>query len=155
MNKTSARIDDTSMVVFLNKLEDKKFNNACLSGIREGMKILAKKTTDNFKSKRRGFRQRKVWNPRKRKMKILKVATIVVNRKVNTVKVHILADYRVKWMETGTDERTVKHWFGGWKIHSVGSVKPEYFFKRAQEEVHDQVIEKATAEITRRINRLI
>lgn len=155
MNGFSAKTDDSEVVIFLERLQGKKFNNACLFGIREGMKILAKKTTDNFKSKRRGFRQRKVWNPRKRKMKILKVATIVVNRKVNTVKVHILADYRVKWLETGTDERTVKHWFGGWKSHSVGSVKPEYFFKRAQEEVNDQVNEKATAEITRRINRLI
>lgn len=154
MNGFSAKTDDSEIVIFLEKLQGKKFNNACLSGMREGMKILAKKTTANFKSKRRGFRQRKVWNPRKRKMKILKVATIVTNRKENTVKVHIMADYRVKWLETGTNERTVKHWFGGWKRHSAGSVKPEYFFKRAQEETESQVEEKATAEITRRINKL-
>lgn len=166
----AAETDDREVRRFLARLSGKGMNRGLLSAIRKGLGILAKKTTENFRANRRGFtekRVRKRTRSGKEKERILRVARVSTRNKDDTVKVHIMDDYRVKWFETGTRERKTK----GRRItglarvgkrlravrtgkgHSTGRIRPERFFLKAQRQTEGQVRQAIGREMEKNIRK--
>lgn len=164
------KINDRDVQAFLSGLRSKEAAKLFLSAVRKGMNILARQTTANFKANRRkGWKQRRVkriTKSGKEKGKILHVAKTVTNKKEDTVKVHIMEDFRVKWLEMGTKERwththssTVIDGRGNKQkkeyktINSryVGKILPEWFFKKAHQQTKDQVVQKINLELKKSI----
>lgn len=165
------QVNDRDVQVFLSGVGSGKARNLFLSSVRKGLSVLARQTTANFKANRRkGWKQRrvKVWNRKgEEKEKILHVAKTTTNRKEETVKVHIMSDYRVKWLEMGTKERRTKgrkivgSYYKGKRKYLIrqgkgrrtGKVQPEWFFLKAQRQTKDQVEQKINQEMTKAIRK--
>lgn len=167
------KVNDQEVRTFLIKLNSRGLTKEALSAIRKGLNILAKQTTKNFKANRRKkFKmQRKAYVTKsgKLKTKILRVARVTTNKKENTVKVHIMDDYRVKWMEMGTDKRyTNVH--TSYRIDGRGNkvrvryttssslyrgqVPEERFFRKAKIQTEAQVRKKIEEEMANAIKKV-
>lgn len=166
----AADIDDREVQRFLTQLSAGKLKRGLLSAIRKGLGILARKTTENFRANRRGFTEKRVkrrTRSGKEKERILRVARVSTRNKDDTVKVHIMDDYRVKWFEMGTRERKTKgrritglarvgkrlHAVRTGKGHSTGRIRPEHFFLKAQRQTEGQVRQTIDTEMKKNIRK--
>lgn len=167
----SIQADDREVRSLLGRLQEAGLNRKALAAIRRGLNILARKTTEKFRQNRRGFAERRVKRKGrggKEREKILRVARVSTNRKAQTVKVHIMDDYRVKWFEMGTRRRKTKGrrivgsaYVGKRKLlvrsgkgHDTGSIRAEWFFRKAQRQTLPQVEKKINDEMTKAIRKL-
>lgn len=172
------KVDSREVMAMFNKLEGLELKKAELLALRNSANILKRKTDDNFRKtginlalRRKDTVTRKSG---KQKTKIRRIATVKVVRKDMIAKVHILSDYRVKWFETGTNERhtqgysyrteknKVRRRVGRWGFfyqrkgrgRSTGAIKPHWFFRLAQSQTERQIFDNMENELSRAIIKI-
>lgn len=106
-------LDDREVRAFLEALYGKEAPRLYQVQLKKSARILQKKTIQNF---RKEYNYSGAWKQEikrrsgKTKTKVRRIARIASKRKdgVVTVKVHIMDDYKVKWLEMGTKLRHTK-----------------------------------------------
>ena len=165
--------NDQEVRAFFEKLQGKQLQKEGKAAIRKGLRILARKTEENYRRNRRGYVvKRRTYTSRsgKQRTKIVHVATVANDRNdPNVVKVHIMADPLARLFEKGTRERRTKgrrvsgsFWVGSRKYlvrtgkgHATGRIRPEWFFRKAQRQTAGQVEEKINSEMKRMIQQQV
>ena len=98
-------------------------NKIILDALIAGGKALVRQTKSNLESS--PFRAKAVSNKNPKNM--VKGVRMKADKTYNTVKVHIMGDYRLKWFETGTAFRKTK------KGQNRGAIKAYGFFAKARQ----------------------
>lgn len=155
-NKLGITIDDSELKSFVNSLSVKKTKELYRKAIKKAAFILRDETVRRFSRK---YKYKGVWKQaitRKsgkqavKTREAAKVTSKIKGGEVN-VKVHIMEDYRVKWLEKGTKNRYTKghRTIGRIRVRSnygrsyvISSGKPErrgrtdagWFFKEARQQ---------------------
>lgn len=106
-------IDDSELEDFLKALGTEKTQDLFRVQMKASARILQKKTIQNFMSKynyRGAWKQEITRKSGKKKTKTRHVAKVTSKKKEGKVivKVHIMEDYKIKWLEMGTDKRYTK-----------------------------------------------
>ena len=150
----SIRVDDKDFQEFLRAMGDKGMENLFRAQIKKAARIMQLDTVARFMRK---YNYKGAWKQEirrksgKTKIKTRQVAKVTSKKKggESLVKVHIMDDYRVKWLEMGTKKRHTKGHLnmGYYKLRPDakrkfvlrvgkpgyrGFIKPGYFFKAAQ-----------------------
>ncbi len=105
-------VDDRQIKHALSELNKKDRLKAEISALRSSANILRRETIRQFAEKanlKEGYK-RNLFDLRKGEIvtKSAKIATVVVDKREPSAKVHILGDFRAKFFEMGTNKRYTK-----------------------------------------------
>lgn len=146
-------LDDSEIRDFLAKLKDPSKTRLLKVQLKKSMAPMVKMTTEQFRKKYKsvGRWEAQVTKKGKIKKKIMRVAKAITKLKNGFLfgKVHIMDNYKVKWLEMGTDERQTKGHrnIGYYKLSPTakrkyilrtgkpgyrGYVKPGNFFRKSK-----------------------
>lgn len=150
-------IEEGDVLKVLNQLTDDYYikTKVLLTALKKGGEVLKKETEQVMKSKLGDTATKKTTykNPKKNKNHpMIDGVRVIVDKDYHDVLVSILKEYRLKWFETGTDERYTKGKItgqamitkgNGTRLRNVrdnnklyrGSIKGYYFFRQARNEV--------------------
>lgn len=106
-------VDTSELMDFIDNLSIQKTIELYRKGIKKSAQILRNETIRQFSE---DFHYKGAWKQEvtrksgKKKIKTREVAKVTSKTRNGdvTVKVHIMEDYRVKWLEMGTDRRFTK-----------------------------------------------
>lgn len=106
-------IDSSGLEGFLSALGSKKMQNRLRAQLKASARIIQLKTLQKFMAKYNyhgAWKQETTRKSGKKRTKTREVAKVTSKNKSGliTVKVHIMDDYKVKWLEMGTKQRTTK-----------------------------------------------
>lgn len=165
----SVTIDTSQVERLFAGLRGKDQRKAMIDTLRSSGKILQKATEIEFKSKINisGLRINYVKNG-KAKRKWLRVATLKIDTKEPSAKVHIMADFRAKFFEMGTKKRRTKgnkitgsYWQGKRKYlkrtgqgGNRGSITAGHYFAKAQRNTEREIFGNMANEMTRAIIKI-
>lgn len=123
MSKTGVQFDSSQFDAMVKGLTGVEIKKAITRTLTKGAKILQEKTERQFRSSVNinGIKTKRVNKKGKETTKWKRLATIKIDKKEPSVKVHIMADYRAKFFEMGTKKRTTKGHkiVGGYRL-SIG-----------------------------------
>lgn len=127
-----AKADVSKVLKAFSRLETKQMKAVHRRALNRAGTILVNQTRKNIRQQVKSKKSLKV---------LLKGVRKKVNRKVTEVKVNIMGDYRLKWLEMGTAERYVKsRKKGGYvkfkKKRRAGRITATRFFEKAQNQVN-------------------
>lgn len=146
--------DDKQVLMMLNNLTGKEIKKAAVSTLRKAGNILARKTVQNFKATGIGLAtvRKETIKKRNGKTKLVtrRIASVRVDRKKLSAKVHIMDDYRVKWFEKGTRERK---WIRP-PFKESGKIEPQWFFRDAQNQTESKIFSTIDKELSKQIIKI-
>lgn len=157
-------ITDNDVRQFCDGLQRAVSQKVFLRSLRRGLGILARDTNARYRRLHPGHKSQKVVYKRLKggrwKKSRQSIATVATKRRENLVMVHIMSDYRAKWLEKGTAERHTK---GYVKVLGVrrgkgrrtGRIRPEWFFKMSQIATAKKVENRITTEIKKEIKKQV
>lgn len=127
-------IDDSSLENFLVSLSSKKTQGMFRTQLKASARIIQMKTVQKFMRKYNyhgAWKQEITRKSGKKKTKTREVAKVTSKNKSGliTVKVHIMEDYKVKWLEMGTKKRTTKGRIGAGYYRLKGNSNRKYFLR--------------------------
>jgi hypothetical protein len=172
MSSTSATIDATQVKRLLDALSGKEVKQAAIGALRGSAGILQKETESQFRAKLNfnGLKITYKTKAGKEKTKWKRIATVKVDNKALSAKVHIMADYRAKFFELGTKPRTTKgHKVTGYFTRREGGRKYKartgkggfrgritagHFFRTAQQLTERRIFDNIEKEMTKQILRI-
>lgn len=147
----TVKINSTEVDQLLNSLEDSEQINAIIfNAVKEGAKVLQQQTINYFRSAMGSVAEHQnKWNGKP----FWQGIKMSADKAYNEAKVSIMGDYRLKWFEKGTNQRTTK----GRKItgyqrnrairqgkgHNTGAITGKWFFKSAKQ--NNSMIDEAIA----------
>lgn len=142
------KVDDKELQKALSSLDSRNHRDAVRKALVKGANIAKKETKKNLKHILNPIRKKSKYKNGQDKADITK--GIIVSGKRNDpfedgVKLHIMGDYRLKFFEMGTDERSTK------KGYNRGEHKRTPFFKPALNSCEEQVFETISKEINNQI----
>ncbi|MDR1882995.1 MAG: hypothetical protein LBR26_09495 [Prevotella sp.] len=174
MSKTEVAVDTAQVKRLLSALGGKETKQAAIGTLRKSAKILQDETERQFKSKVNidGVRVAYKSKSGKEKKKWKRVATVKINNKELSAKVHIMSDYRAKWFELGTRKRVTKgHKVTGYytlrpgggarryksrtgKGGNRGRIKAWHLFQKAQQLTERLIFDNMEKEMSKQIQRI-
>lgn len=166
-------VDASDVIWMFEQLTGKERDKVFRIQLKKSAVILANETTVLFKKKIRK-EDRKVTITRKSGKKVTKwrrIATVKLNRKKFEAKVHIMADYKVKWFEMGTKPRRTKGHrnIGFYRVKKDGrrryalrigkpadrgQLRPGHFFREAQRTKEREIFRNIETDLSKAITLL-
>lgn len=156
-------IDDKEVQRFCRNMQRAAIRKQFLRSVSRGMGLLARDTNARYKrlhptSKTKRTVYKRLSGGRWKKQR-RQIATVATKRRENLVMVHIMGDYRAKWLEKGTRERHTKGYRTAYSTRRgrgrrTGRVRPEWFFKMAQVATARQVEQRIARELDKQIASL-
>lgn len=137
-------IDSSKVESALDKLSEENRKEAILKSLIAGGKVLKEETTDELlrvlpNAGRGGRLKDRKNNPKP----MTKGIRIKADKDYKEVSIHIMGDFRLKWFESGTDDRYLKkplkskykwtNYNSGSSTPYRGKIKGKGFFKKARE----------------------
>lgn len=172
--KSGFYVDDKAVMMALKELDGPETKKAALATLRKGANILKRKTDELGEKAVHISRYRKetiTTRKGQKRTKIRRISTVKVSRRALQAIVHIMSDYRVKWFETGTEERRTKGY--GYRNESqryrkgnrfffrrkgkgrpTGKIGPTWFFRKAQSLTENQVFNYVKSNLSKEILRI-
>lgn len=110
MNKTSVQFDSSQFDAMVKGLTGPEVKKAMIGALKSGANILKKETEKQFRSKVAigDARVSRVNKKGKEIARWKRLATVKVDKKTPSAKVHIMSDFRAKFFEMGTKGRKTK-----------------------------------------------
>ncbi|KAA6344039.1 hypothetical protein EZS27_008296 [termite gut metagenome] len=152
MNNYEFDINTKSVTDMFNDFDKKLRKKTLVNVLKKSANILRKQTISNLKSVVKNIDRKDKYNNTLRKG--IKVS---VAKNSESVKVHLLGNYKLKWFELGTVPRYAKN-FKRKKMQKeryTGSIKRYNFFANAKQQTETQVfnsIEENLTAIIKQIN---
>lgn len=155
MSKANVEIYAKDAINMLSGLDQKLRNKAYRDGIRWSLNIVKKETIKNIR-KRLG---KSVTRHKDKYGKTLESGVKTsINRKVDGGKVHIMANYKLKWFELGTSERyNMRNKQKGKylkKYRRTGKITPMWFFRDAYTSKEKEVFNTLEQNIAKAIKKI-
>lgn len=144
------KVDDKELQKALSSLDSRNHRDAVRKALVKGANIAKKEAKKNLKHILNPIRKKSKYKNGKDKADINKGILVGSKGKdpfKDGVSLHLMGDYRLKFFEMGTDERSTK------KGYSRGSQKKTPFFKPALDSSEEQVFETIKKEIDVQIIR--
>lgn len=140
---SNVQVDDTSVQNLFNALDADSCNEILFKALKKGGYKLASQTKSIFKSKMgAGATTPNRWNGKTMESGI----RLKADKDYCEVSVSILGDFRLKFFELGTAQRSLRR--GG---YNRGSIKAKYFFREARQQDITQEINNSITESLGRI----
>lgn len=179
MSRVKVTFDGRQFDAMVKNLTGPEMKKAILGTLRSGANILRKETENQFHERvnldgqrlRLDGLKRKYTNKRGKEVtKWKRLATVSVDRKEPSAKVHIMADFRTKFFEMGTKNRRTKgHKNVGYYRLSLGGrlyrkrsgkggdrgrITAGWHFRKAQQLTERKIFESIDRQLSRRIIRI-
>ncbi len=169
MSRTKVTFDSRQFDAMVKNLTGPEMKKAILGTLRSGANILKKETEKQFHERVNldGLRVKYTNRKGREVTKWNRLATVRVDRKEPSAKVHIMADFRTKFFEMGTKNRRTKgHRNVGYYRLSLGGrlyrkrsgkggdrgrIKPGWHFRKAQQLTERKIFESIDRQLSRRI----
>jgi hypothetical protein len=148
MSNEVIQVDDSQVLLLFERLSQNKMKAAYKKTLGKSAMILVKQARVNLKKVTSRYNSNATnkahgWNYKVSKAGKVNFSTLQqgirykVSKNGMAAKVNIMADFRLKWFEMGTDERSLK----GMKRHGAfrGSMKATHFFTDAKKETETQI----------------
>jgi hypothetical protein len=153
MNNNGVEIDINKVLSMFSELTSKERKKTFKLSLRKSANILRKQVVTNLKSIVKDVNTKNRWNQKTLQSGV----RLSVERDAQSVKVHILGDFRLKFFELGTKDRynKKKKKVKLKKERYTGSNKAKYFFKDAKTQTEQQVfssLEQSFTDIIKKIN---
>lgn len=161
------RIERDEIMAMIERLEGPEIRKASKNVLRKSARILAKETEVTFRESIKGLGTTKAdWVRPSSKRTVYawrKIARVEVGRKGFYAKVSILdkpgkkvGDFRAKFFEMGTKDRTVKSWRGRRlkKERKSGSIRESRPFLRAQNRTEARVFQSIDENLSKVIYKI-
>lgn len=150
MSKKSVdiKVDDKELQEALSSLDSRNHRDAVRKALVKGANIAKKETKKNLKHILNPIRKKSKYKNGQDKADITKGILIGSKGKdpfKDGVSLHLMGDFRLKFFEMGTDERSTK------KGYNRGVHKKTPFFKPALDSCEEQVFETIEKEIGNQI----
>lgn len=150
MSKKSVdiKVDDKELQKALSSLDSRNHRDAVRKALVKGANIAKKEAKKNLKHILNPIRKKSKYKNGQDKADINKGILIGSKGKdpfKDGVSLHLMGDFRLKFFELGTDERSTK------KGYNRGSQKRTPFFKPALNSCEEQVFETISKEIDNQI----
>lgn len=154
MNNAEFIVDDKQVLDMFKEFDSKERKAVFRNAIRNALNIIKKQTLANLKT---------VINPTMMRKKdkwgnsFANGVTVKVYKGNKQGVIHIMKNFKLKWFETGTEERKVKTFRGKTlkKQRRTGKIDASHFFKRARDAKESealQSIDRLLSESVRKIN---
>lgn len=148
------KVDDKELQKALSSLDSRNHRDAIRKALVKGANIAKKETKKNLKHILNPIRKKSKYKNGQDKADINKGILIGSKGKdpfKDGVSLHLMGDFRLKFFEMGTDERSTK------KGYNRGSQKKTPFFKPAlnscEEQVFDTIKKEIDVQIIRKANK--
>lgn len=142
---SNVTVDDTSVQNLLNALDADSNKRILFTALKKGGQKLASQTKRSLRAKLgAGATSPNRWNGKTMESGV----RLKADQDYCEVSVSILGDFRLKFFEKGTAQRSLRR--GG---ANRGSIKPVYFFREARQEDISDIINNSITESLRRITR--
>ena len=138
-------VDTRQVLKMFAELNSKKQKKVHRTALRSATGILVRETRKNFRKVVKKPNSRNRWNGRTFSSGIKSS----INREATEGKVHILGDFRLKFLELGTVERR-KRKTGA----KTGRITARYFFKRARESKEKEISNSMNSIIEQSIKKV-
>lgn len=136
-------VDNRQVLEMFSQLSKKKMKKVHRQALRKAAKVIQKEAKVELRKATTAYRSNKSnlkngWHLKKKKDGTLTAKSLQdgikssVSKEVDSAKVHILGDFRLKWFEKGTRNRQTR------KGYSRGSMKATHFFKIARQRKEQQ-----------------
>ena len=157
--------DADSVLDSFKELTGKEMERARLNAVRNAAQILVKATRQRFRAVTPKYSSKNWWNG---KSLISGISIGKPNKKEESIKVHIMGDFRLKFWELGTKERTTKKDYikgeptqrgtarkkASRAGRKTGSIKQMQFFEPAQQESEKRVFDEMENLIAKNITKI-
>lgn len=172
MSKSGVKFDARQFDAMVRALTGPEVKRAIISTLRVGGNILKKETEKQFQANVNinGIKTKSTNKKGKEITRWKRLATVKVDKKESSVKVHIMADFRAKFFEMGTKKRTTKgHKIVGKYRLSLGGrfyrkrkgkganrgvIKPGRYFQTAQRLTERQIFDRIDKDMSKAIIRI-
>lgn len=172
MNNAVVQFDGSQFDAMVKRLTGVEIKKAITRTLIKGAKILRDETEKRFKEKINinGIKTKSTNKKGKETTKWKRLATIKVEKKDSSVKVHIMADYRAKFFEMGTKKRTTKGHkiVGGYRLSlggrlyrkrkgkgaNRGSIDAGHYFRTAQHLTERRIFDGIDKNLSKEIIRI-
>lgn len=153
MSRAGISVDDADLQRALSSLDSRNHKIAVKKALVKGAKLAKKEVKKDLKHTLNPLRKKSKYKNGREKADISK--GILINSRRDPfedgVKLHIMGDYRLKFFEKGTDDRSTK------RGYNRGVHKKTPFFKpaldRCEEQVFNTIENEIDVQIIRRANR--
>jgi|WetSurMetagenome_2_1015567.scaffolds.fasta_scaffold39146_4 hypothetical protein len=140
MNNVEVQVSDTEILMMFSQLSFRKMKTARKKALQKSANILIKQTRANLRHIVKGSTKttsRATKNGKSYQLNMSKGIRSKVNDDATEAKVNIMADFRLKFFEMGTDDRKLKGLFkhGAYR----GAIKAFHFFQMAKEQTEKEV----------------
>lgn len=151
MNNYDFDIDTKNVTDMFNEFDKRMRKKTLVSVLRKSAQILRKQTISNLKSVVKRIDTKDKWNNTLRKGIKISVA-----KNSESVKVHLMGNFKLKWFEMGTQPRYAKIFRRKplKKPRFTGTIKQYNFFKRAKEQTETQVFDSIEENLTTIIKQI-
>lgn len=147
MNKVQFEVDDSQVLKMFSEFSTDKMRKISKKVLGKGASMLVKQAKENFKGTTSKFNSTASNAKHKWHSKVNKAGQVTfkslsdgirysINKSGDEAKVNIMGDFRLKWFEKGTKDRTTK------KGYNRGSMTGDWFFKRAQQQKESEIFSK-------------
>lgn len=153
MNNSSISIDDSKVLAMFQEFNSKERKAVFRTAIRNGLNILKKQTLTNLK----GIIDPSKMNKKDKWGNSFRNGVTTKVYKGNKVGViHIMKNFKLKWFESGTDEREAKTFRGKRlkKTRRTGRIKAYHFFQRARQSKEQEVLTSIDRLITESVIKI-
>lgn len=143
-NGASIRVDDADLQRALSSIDSRNHRDAVKRALVKGANITKKEAKKELKHLLNPLRKKSKYKNGKDKADISKGILVSSKGKdpfEDGVKLHIMGDFRLKFFEKGTADRSTK------KGYSKGSQKKTPFFKPALDSTEEQVFKTIENEV--------
>lgn len=170
MTRVGATFDGRQFDVMVKNLTGAEMKKAITGTLRNGANILKRETERQFhgRVKLNGLRISYTNKKGKEVTKWKRLATVSIDKKEPSAKVHIMADFRTKFFEMGTKSRKTKgrkitgyYWRGKRKFAKRsgkggdrGRITAGWHFRRAQQLTERKIFESIDRQLSREIIKI-
>lgn len=164
MNNASLEVDAKDILKKFSQLNFKGQEKVYRKALTEGAKILQKEAKNTLRQIYGRAVSHKNWWNGKTLQQGIKVSP-QRNVEKDGVKVHIMSDFRLKFFESGTNERFTSGHNGGTvkgkipyyrqhKPHSTGHITASHFFTKSKDQTESQIFGHMDDFIIKNINKI-
>lgn len=170
MSRTEVAFDSRQFDAMVKNLTGREMKKAIIGTLRSGANILKRETERQFHSRVNinGLRINYTNKKGKEVTKWKRLATVSIDKKEPSAKVHIMADFRTKFFEMGTKNRKTKghkitgyYWRGKRKYArrtgkggDRGRITAGWHFRKAQQLTERKIFENFDRQMSREIIKI-
>lgn len=144
-------VEDKYVLDLFARLNSKKQKKVFKATLKKSANILIKETRYQLK-KIVGKITNKHYYANKKKTYSLSKGVATNKGNDQSIKVHILGDFRLKFFEKGTKKRYTKSKYG--KLHYVGKITAKFFFRTAQRLKEKEVFQSMNKLLSEQIMKI-